>query len=323
MATQKNKKRREENIQEIKKSLKDIASNLRKLDLYDEVVSKELTYLEDEITTKFALQCPCKVKLRIASWNLRNATEKGKYYPEKIEIICKTIKRINPDIIALQEIASPGDILDIIRDTMGKSWRATCSTVTLHKPDEYGGFLWKDRGEQKATVEIEDIGFKKKVCKMEIQIENFWFTILNFHFACREDDDSDSREENDGEVKQLCDIPKSTNFRNTNPILLGDFNICPINNELTKSHHFERFFEPHEYTNVAKSHCYDNIIVHHKLKLCSKTHHIECIDVPDDETKKKLPNMFDHLPIWAEFEIPITFNPISADLQNPIPADLQ
>ena len=162
MATQKNKKRREENIQEIKESLKDIASNLRKLDLYDEVVSKEHTHLEDEITTKFALQCPCKdvpaVKLRIASWNLRNATEKGTY-PEKNKIICNTIKRIDPDIIALQEIASPGDVLDTIRAAMGKSWRATCGRVTLHKPDEYGGFLWKDRGEHKGTVEIEDIGF--------------------------------------------------------------------------------------------------------------------------------------------------------------------
>ena len=40
------------------------------------------------------------MKLRIASWNLKNATMKGKY-PEKIGMIIETVGRINPDIIAL------------------------------------------------------------------------------------------------------------------------------------------------------------------------------------------------------------------------------
>ena len=93
------------------------------------ILNWEMLHLKDVIATKHALQrqrerATSPVELRIASWNLKKATLKGKH-PDKIEtIIHTTIAGINPDIIALQEIASskPSELLKDICVRLNKLW---------------------------------------------------------------------------------------------------------------------------------------------------------------------------------------------------------
>ena len=97
-------------------SLDDIQKRIYELDLrHDDVHMWDALHLKDVIATKKVLKDQREydtltVRLLIASWNLKKATLKGKH-PDKIEMIIETIARIDPDIIALQEIASsPSDV---------------------------------------------------------------------------------------------------------------------------------------------------------------------------------------------------------------------
>ena len=150
-----------------------------------------------------------------------------------------------------------------------------------------------------------DLGFSRKVQAMEIQIGPFEFTILNMHLAPRSKDDR--IETNDYEVRELKKLSSrlvDVRFPLKNLMLIGDFNTYPIDDDLNKRLRFENIFKPQEYTNVCKNQCYDNIIVHQKLKLCCTSSSVQDIIVDGDIATAQLKNMFDHLPICAEFKIP-------------------
>ena len=93
-------------------------------------------------------------------------------------------------------------------------------------------------------------------------------------------------------------------------MLIGDFNTYPIDDDLNKRLRFENIFKPQEYTNVNKNQCYDNIIVHQKLKLCCTYSSVQDIILDRDNiaTAEQLKHKFDHLPICAEFVIPRQLN---------------
>ena len=74
--------------------------------------------------------------------------------------------------------------------------------------NEYSAFLWKNCGALKVkNTSPVNLEFSRKVQAMEIQIGHFEFTLLNFHFAPRSDDDR--RNINDYEVHQLKEVSSS------------------------------------------------------------------------------------------------------------------
>ena len=329
----------EEDDKQMKKIIKSLDDNLkriRNLKLLDGVLAWEVLHLKDVITTKHALKHQREyatsppVKLRIASWNLKKATLTGKH-PDKIGMIFETIAHIDPDIIALQEIASsPSDFLKNIRDQLFEPWGIATEKVGKN---EYSAFLWKNGLElqmKKTSPVTSDFSRSRKVQAMEVQIGPFEFTLLNFHFAPRSDDDR--IEINDYEVLQLVRMSsrlEKEKFPSKNLILIGDFNTYPLDDYLNKRLRFENILGPQEYTNVSRNKCYDNIIVHQKLKLCCTSSSVQDIIVdpvtataeqlkhkfvqdiivdPVTATAEQLKHKFDHLPICAEFEIPRQLN---------------
>ena len=305
----------EDDVEGIIKSLDDIQKRICNLRLlYGDVHELDALHLKDVITTKHALKHQgeyAPVKLRIASWNLKKATMKGKY-PEKIGMINESIGHINPDIVALQEIASspPSDLLEKICDELVEPWVFATAQVDAH---EHSAFLWKKCGElQMKKTSPENLDFCRMVQTMEIQIGPFEFTLLNFHFAPRFKYDDVRRKKNDVELYQLKNVSRhfiKEKFPPKNLILIGDFNTYPLDDDLNKRLRFENIFKPQEYTNVSKNQCYDNIIVHQKLKLCCTSRSVQDIIVNGDiATADQLEYKFDHLPICAEFEIPRKLN---------------
>ena len=184
----------------------------KKLGLLDGgILDWEVYHLCDVISTKKALKhqggvTSQLVKLRLASWNLKNATMAGKH-PDKIEMIIDTIAWIEPDIIALQEIASsPNELLEYICSRLNEPWVFKFAMVDEH-PHEYSAFLWKNCGELQMKNEPPppmNLGFSRKVQAMEIRIGHFEFTLLNFHFAPRYDDAH--RIKNDCDLHELKDL---------------------------------------------------------------------------------------------------------------------
>ena len=296
------------------KSLHCIKKRIYNLGLLDDgVLDWEVFHLKDVITTKKALKhqreyATSPVKLRIASWNLKKATLTG-IHPDKIGMIIDTIAWINPDIIALQEIASSSsDLLEYICFRLNELWDFVRDKVDKN---EYSAFLWKNCGElQMKYILPLNLGFSRTVQAMEIRIGCFEFTLLNFHLAPRSKDDR--IETNDYEVRELKNLSSrlvDVRFPVKNLILIGDFNTYPIDDDLNKRLRFENIFKPQEYTNVCKNQCYDNIIVHQKLKLCCTSSSVQDIIVGRNiATAEQLKYKFDHLPIFAEFEIPRQLN---------------
>ena len=300
----------EEDVKEIIKSLDDIQRRIYELKFlaYD-VHELDALHLKDVITTKHALkyQYDEPVKLRIASWNLKHATMKGKHV-EKIEMIVCTIAHINPDIIALQEISSsPRDLLKTICYILSEPWGYE---IALVGKNEYSAFLWKNCGElQIKKTSAVNLGFSRKVQAMDIQIGPFEFTLLNFHFAPRYN--SVGRRRNDCEVQHLKRVSSrlvQENFPPKNLILIGDFNTYPIGDDLNKQRRFENILKPQQYTNAGKNQCYDNIIVHQKLKLCCTSSSVQNIEEDLVTRTTELRHILDHYPICAEFEIPRKLN---------------
>ena len=179
---------------------------------------------------------------------------------------------------------------------------------------EHSAFLWKIGGELRMKYILPlNLGFSRKVQAMEIQIGRFEFTLLNFHFAPRYD--CVRRIWNHYEVHQLKRVSSvvKEKFPRKNLILIGDFNTYPIEDTLYKRFRFENIFKPHEYTNVGKNQCYDNIIVQQKLKLCCTSSSVQNIILDGDIARAELlKDKFDHLPICAEFEIPRQLNLMAA-----------
>ena len=270
------------------KSLHCIKKRIYNLGLLDGgVLDWEVFHLKDVITTKKALKhqrdyATSPVKLRIASWNLNKATLTGKH-PDKIEMIIDTIACIDADIIALQEIASSlSDLLEHICFrlniccSLNAPWEFATAQVDIN---EYSAFLWKNDGElQMTNTSPVNLGFSRNVQAMEIQIGPFEFTLLNFHFAPRYDDVRRIKNDCDlHELKKVSSRLVDDGFPPKNLILIGDFNTYPIDDDLNKRLRFENIFKPHEYTNVSKNQCYDNIIVHQKLKLCCTSSSVQNI----------------------------------------------
>ena len=97
--------------------------------------------MTETFQTVLKLYDESKTEIKIASWNLKNATINNH---QKIKEIISITKDIDPDIIALHEICSPEDALETIQKGLGEEWCQEVQEVYGKTPFKYSGLLWKE-----------------------------------------------------------------------------------------------------------------------------------------------------------------------------------
>ena len=242
-----------------------------------------------------------KISIKIASWNIHYPFSQSE---TKMQAVAKVINKINPDVIALQEVASPqNSIVRIEKELVGK-WDYTFitkkyTTEEREVPDEPIGnkhhlaFLWntktieegRNRGKQ-----IRPPGYYRGILYKTFVAHDFHFKLVNFHLRPL------GTKEHKTEINNLMQVHEMTKESKYHTIFLGDFNEYPCNDHL-KELLYENVIRPHQHTNLLGLHAYDNLIVPYWLYLCCYEH-----KVVNEESLKK-PD-FDHFPIVAKFLIP-------------------
>ena len=231
-----------------------------------------------------------KMSITIASWNVKNATQKKEM---KLQIIANVINEISPDVIALQEIASPGALaLYKILDQLGPTWEATFnhekgSTSCL-------AFLWNNEKIKPGRTRGGGLTHRG-YCRafyyktFEAVKGTFNFKLVNFHLRPL------GVKEHVTEIDNLHEVYERVNEKKYSVIFIGDFNEYPCNDHLKKLM-YENVIRPDQRTNVLGSKCFDNMIVPYSLYLCCDEHKVK---------KNFETTCFDHYPIFAKFSTPM------------------
>ena len=249
-----------------------------------------------------------KTSITTASWNVKIASYNTNV--SKIHTIASVINKISPDIIALQEVASPGD--ETIRQILSKlpgNWNFQ------HNTSRRGGnvclaFLWntdtiQEEGTRGSLITppgyFRGIFYKTFVAKGK-----FNFKLVNFHLRRLDEKEHITEIDNLHQVYERMKIKKYT------VIFIGDINEYPCNDHL-KELMYENIIRPHQRTNVSGKHCLDNMIVPYSLYLCCDEHSVkkdfirECSNPCCAEKKAKIDfkeEDLDHYPIVTKFSTP-------------------
>ena len=198
------------------------------------------------------------IRITIASWNVNRANQ------ERGGVMANVINSIDPDVIALQHVASPGrPTLDAIRTSLIGDWEyKICENRRVDGPNLSSSprkdtfcmaFLWK----KGMTNNIEECSyiqrnFFRSPCWKTFSMDNFVFKLVNFHLQpiC---ENSHAKDMN--RLHVALDVGE-----NCCTILLGDFNEYPCNNEL-KIQQYKSVIPPDQKTNRNGTYCFCNLIV--------------------------------------------------------------
>ena len=274
-----------------------------------EIFKTEKIYLNEKVKvftdTSKKLYSEETISITIASWNVKNASYKTNV--SKIHTIASVINNISPDIIALQEVASPGD--ETIRQILSKlqgSWECQLNT-SRSGGNECFAFLWNPHMIQEDGTRgnlitppgyFRGIFYKTFVAKRKLN-----FKLVNFYLRPADE------KEHITEIDNLHQVYERMKNKKYTVIFIGDFNEYPCNDHL-KELMYENIIRPHQRTNISGKHCLDNMIVPYSLYLCCDEHSVkkdfirECSNSCCAEKKAKIDfkeEDFDHYPIVAKF----------------------
>ena len=277
-----------------------------------DIMKTEFSYLTKKVgvfnDNRRKVESGEKISITIASWNVKNASYNTNV--SKIHTIASVINKISPDIIALQEVASPGH--ETIRQILSKlqgNWEFKLNTSRI-RSNECFAFLWNtdmihDEGTRGSLVTppgyYRGIFYKTFVAKSK-----FNFKLVNFHLRPLIESEHVTEIDN---LRVAYEMVKNSNY---SVIFIGDFNEYPCNDHL-KELMYENIIRPHQRTNVLGTRCLDNIIVPYSLYLCCDEHKVkkdfirECSDSCCAKKKAKIvfkEEDFDHYPIVAKFSTP-------------------
>ena len=250
------------------------------------------------------------IRITIASWNIKIASYKTNV--SKIHTIASVINKISPDIIALQEVASPGDktIREILRQLqLQGNWEADYN-VSREGGNECFAFFWNADTIQEEGIREDPItppGYYRQIFyKTFVAKRKFHFQLVNFHlrpfFEC----------EHVTEINNLHVAYEMVKNNNYSIIFIGDFNEYPCNDHLKKLM-YENIIRFYQCTNVLGTRCLDNIIVPYSLYLCCDEHSVkkhfirECSNPCCAGKKAEIDfkeEDFNHYPIVAKFSTP-------------------
>ena len=246
-------------------------------------------------------------KIRIASWNTQNAR---KYV--RLDCMNRTIVKHNFNIMAIQEIGENGNTIRSVCELLQRkdtSWNYIFNSSL--------GFLWK--GNPDITMIYHESlsrslrAFEHTPLLAVFSIRDFRIAIINFHLRPRS---PKIKKLNDQEVlllgkalsqaKTICER-EGHGVPEHNFLLIGDFNTIPLDPDLDR-HEYRSLFGITEYTNVADTDTYDNIIVHSTFKQRCIQHDKKNIETAGcrSATSRRLETLreekvSDHYPIYADF----------------------
>ncbi len=203
--------------------------------------------------------------LTLCSWNVQKLSEKSS---EKLRIIVNTLRGLNCDVIALQEVstATPGDILAAeYLSTITSKWSANSHVINEKsvRDKEYSVFLWNNS----SVSGVEPNGHVRKPFSRELHYINFTYNkksmrMANFHFRARKPKITDrvsQKVTNDWEQDALYDLFQTwTNYL----FAVGDFNCYLMSFDRTGQmrSNYCQLLHPHVYTNYKQDDCYDNVL---------------------------------------------------------------
>ena len=240
----------------------------------------------------------------LCSWNVNRLSENNY---EKLVAVAETIKNLDCDIVALQEVATATagrEIAAYLNTTAPNKWSASSCQVSPenNKLIEHSVFLWKNSFiVYMGDPAVPTYYFYRKVHYFEFTYKGQSMKIANLHFRARSS--LETKLLNDREQNYLFNL-----FQNECGceyfFAVGDFNRYPISCDIwgqVKTNYCQ-LLGPQKYTNYLQNECYDNVLVpphiamRHKLESAVYNGNMEYTHV--DATRKKIS---DHRPIGVVF----------------------
>lgn len=235
-----------------------------------------------ELRKTLDVQIPMKQNdknLLLASWNIKEFGHIKERLPESYFYIAEIINRF--DLVAIQEIKSTLDGLNLIMKLLGTNWGYLITDITegTDGNKERFAYLYDKRkvkpsglsGEIVLWDDLTKNSFVKQL-KRSPAITGFqagWkeFSVLNVHLhpGNRPDDRTHRHEEIRLLMEAIKEKDAKKHFWNDNLILLGDTNLYKNNedsvNEILKTGFRESEGLEGKYTNVSNSEIYDRVFL--------------------------------------------------------------
>ncbi len=217
---------------------------------------------------------PSSDTFTLCSWNVNRLSEND---PKKFEVVVDTIRSLDCDVIALQEVSSltAAENLAKCLSTPTDEWSKEDYDVPVHGVDEYSVFLWRKSSSIKIIKPhppLYDKVFYRKASCLSFEYNGKLINVINVHFIARKSrnvgDDFSQKEKNDEEQDHLYDIFEKESKGAYAFIAVGDFNCYPM----SFSHQGEmmtnycQLLYPRMYTNTMEDDCYDNVLVSPDVK---------------------------------------------------------
>ncbi len=206
--------------------------------------------------------------LTLCSWNVQQLSENSKKRPEKFQAVVDTIRGLNCDVIALQEVSTEtaGEILANLLNTTPNEWSAQSYVVYAVEGElfkEHSVFLWKNTSiSDVRSRDYGDNSFNRRLHCIDFEYNAKSMTAINFHFKAR---GAQQKVANDQEQDALY------NFFQNGPkdlIAVGDFNCYPMSfsPQGQMMTNYSQLLHPRMYTNTIEDDCYDNVLVRPDVK---------------------------------------------------------
>ena len=243
---------------------------------------------------------PSLTPVRIASWNLRNFSDRPGHDLYKISRI---ILDNHFDVLAIQEVKGDGRSVDYLLNALGSPWRST--GIGPHSRDgERAAFVFRgDRVRQLTPLRplpgATSETFERIPYLATFQSGNFTFTLISVHLTWGK------VRQREAEVQALSRLTAqlAESSADKHLIILGDFNEqrkTPNLHYLAEIGWQTVITQP---TNLSSREIYDHIV------LCRKytPQWLAAGVIPFDETlfanqdKQAMTAISDHRPIWADF----------------------
>ncbi len=215
--------------------------------------------------------------LLLASWNLKEFGHLTKRIPDSYFFIAEIINRF--DLVAVQEIKSGLNDLNILMRLLGSNWSYTITDITEGDDgnSERFGYIYDTRkvtfsGLSGELVLWDDLTKNSpiKQLKRTPAITGFkagWksFSLVNVHFQPAEDKKAIRKEEVRLLLEAIKEKLKNKRLWNENLIMLGDTNLYKTDTDIVDMITQTAFTEADnlkgKYTNVSETEIYDRIFL--------------------------------------------------------------
>jgi endonuclease/exonuclease/phosphatase family metal-dependent hydrolase len=198
--------------------------------------------------------------IRIATWNLRQFSDRGK---ADLRAIASIIEAGRFDLVAIQEVKRDGEQLDRLLNVLGPPWRATLSEMT----GNYERFAYLYKGDRIALLTEGSKPdfiplpyapvFDRVPYQASFRTGTFDFTLITVHLSYS---DSTRRRK---EAQALADYAVYLLGQSSEKdiVLLGDFNEQGRGNlHFAEAHGWQKTIK--EPTNLNSKEIYDQLLIH-------------------------------------------------------------